>query len=89
MNTAEMWLEAQGSGKTYECIDGDIAYCKYMGLVDKHDFNEPWGLEAWKNEQEYGLDKLMKCEWVVLDETNNIMTIEEAEERFGIKIVRD
>lgn len=86
MNTAEMWLKAQNDGKIYECIDGDMAYSKNMGLVDKWDFDEPWGLEAWKVERENGLDSLMECEWQVM---GNAMTIEEAETRFGIKIVRD
>lgn len=86
MNTAEMWLKAQKDGKTYECIDGDIAYSKDMGLVDKWDFNEPWNLEAWKEEEEHGFDCLMECKWQVMD---NVMTVEEAEQRFGIKIVRD
>lgn len=84
MNTAEMWINAQNDGKIYECIDGDIAYSKNMGLVDKDDFNSPWGLDAWEHEEQYGLDNLMSCEW---QEMNNVMTIEEAENRFGIKII--
>lgn len=86
MNTAEMWLKAQKDGKTYECIEGDIAYSKTMGMVDKYDFNEPWCLDAWKEEREEGLDSLMNCEWKEMD---NVMTIEEAEQKFGIKIVID
>ena len=47
MNTAEMWLKAQEDGKIYECINGDIAYSKAMGLVDKDDFNKVWKLANW------------------------------------------
>lgn len=87
MNTAEMWLKAQDDGKIYECVNGDIAYSKDMGLVDKYDFNEPWSLECWDYKKQYGLDDLMKnCVW---EEMNNTMTIEEAEERFNIRIIRD
>lgn len=85
MNTAEMWLKAQKDGKIYECLEGDMAYSSKYGLTDKYNFNEPWGLEAWKNEKERGLDCLLECEW---QEMNNVMTIEEAEEKFGIRIVR-
>lgn len=85
MNTAEMWVKAQKNGATYECIDGDMAYSKKMGLVDKFNFNEPWNLSAWKEDNEKGLDYLMECEWQVMD---NVMTIEEAEQRFQIKIIR-
>lgn len=85
MNTAEMWLQAQKDGKTYEVVDGDIAYSKEMGLVDKCDFNRPWNLDAWKYWNERGLDELINNEWGEMD---NIMTIEEAEEKFGIKIRR-
>lgn len=85
MNTAEMWLKAQEDGKFYHCIDGDIAYSKQYGLTDKCDFNYAWNLNAWKNCDERGLDELLSCEW---EEMNNVMTIEEAEERFGIKIIK-
>ena len=47
MNTAEMWLKAQEDGKVYECVSGDIAYSKEMGLVDKYDFDEVWELTKW------------------------------------------
>lgn len=84
MVTAEMWIKAQSDGKVYECIGGDIAYSKEMGLVDKDDFKQPWLLGAWNREEQYGLDALMNCEW---EEMKNAMTIEEAESRFGIKIL--
>ena len=84
MNTAEMWIKAQEDGKTYECIDGDMAYSCNTGLVDKGDFNKPWGLEAWEYRKEYGIDDLMSCEW---QEMSSVMTVAEAEKRFGIKIV--
>lgn len=84
MNTAEMWLKANKDGKIYECIDGDIAYSKDMGLVDKDDFKKPWSIHAWDYRMERCLDDIMSCEW---REMNNVMTVEEAEQKFGIKIV--
>ena len=84
MNTAEMWLKAQNDGKIYECVGEDIAYSKDMGLVDKDDFNRPWCLDAWEYKKQYGLDDLMSCKWQEMD---NTMTIEEAELKFGIKII--
>ena len=85
MNTAEMWLKAQNDGKIYECINGDIAYSKDRGLVEKDDLNTPWKLSAWEHCGARGLDELMAdCEW---EEMNDVMTIEEAEEKFGIKII--
>lgn len=85
MNTAEMWLEAQKTGKVYECVDGDIAYSKNMGLVDKDCFDEEWNLKAWTDCGAHGIDELLgNCHW---KEMSNVMTIEEAEIRFGIKII--
>lgn len=84
MNTAEMWLKAQNDGKIYECIGGGMAYSKEYGLVDKYDFHDSWGLEAWGHEGAKGIDKLLSCKW---EEMKNAMTITEAEERFGIKII--
>lgn len=86
MNTAEMWLKAQKDGKTYECINGDMAYSKKYGLVDKDDFSEGWNLEAWSGCGAQGIDELLGgCKW---EEMDNAMTIEEAEQKFGIKIIR-
>ena len=85
MNTAEMWLKAQEDGKTYECINGDMAYSKVYGLVCKYDFDEDWNLDAWKENGAKGIDYLLSCKW---EEMNNVMTIKEAEEKFGIKIVQ-
>lgn len=85
MNTAEMWLKAQNDGKFYECINGDMAYSKNYGLVDKYNFNEEWGLDSWGQCGARGLDELLaNCEWKEMDD---VMTIEEAEKRFGITIV--
>lgn len=84
MNTAEMWIKAQKDGKIYHCIDGDIAYSKKYGLTDKENFNRGWGLESWEDEGAKGLDSLMECEW---EEMTNVMTIAEAEQKFGIKII--
>jgi hypothetical protein len=83
MNTAEMWIKAQHDGKTYECIDGDIAYSKDSGLIDKYYFT-PWKLGSWDLKGQNGLDGLMNCQW---EEMKNVMTIEEAEKRFGVKII--
>jgi hypothetical protein len=85
MNTAEMWVQAQNDGKTYECIDGDMAYSKNRGLIDKDDLSSPWNLDAWKDDKERGLDYLMNCEW---QEMNRAMSIEEAEKKFGIIIIK-
>lgn len=84
MNTAEMWLKAQEDGKTYECINGDIAYSKENGLFDKITF-EGWLLKAWDCYGACGLDKLLGgCEW---REWEEVMTKAKAEEKFGIKII--
>ena len=85
MNTAEMWLKAQNDGKIYECINGDMAYSKKHGLTDKYDFNKDWNLKAWEKFGAKGFDDLLgNCKW---KEMSNVMTIEEAEERFGITII--
>ena len=86
LNTAEMWLKAQEDGKIYECINGDIAYSKTIGLVDKDDFNEVWELSNWDYDRAKALDSLLgDCEWREMSET--IMTKAEAEKKFGIRIV--
>ena len=83
MNTAEMWVKAQNDGKIYENIDGDIAYSKDRGLIDKYNFTT-WKLDSWDWEGKSALDSLMNCQW---EEMDGVMTIEEAEKRFGIKII--
>ena len=86
MNTAEMWLKAQEDGKIYECINGDIAYSKAMGLVEKDDFNKVWELSNWDWDKAKALDNLLGgCEWREMPIT--IMTKHEAEVEFGIRIV--
>lgn len=86
MNTAEMWLKAQEDGKIYECINGDIAYSKAMGLVDKDNFNVVWQLSNWDCDRTKALDNLLGgCEWREMPIT--IMTKHEAEVEFGIRIV--
>ena len=88
MNTAEMWLKAQEDGKIYVCLDGDIAYSKQYGLTDKNDFNYAWGLDAWGHLKERGLDCLIRdCKWKEMN--TKVMTIKEAEQKFGIRIIRD
>ena len=83
MNTAEMWLKAQKDGKIYECINGDIAYSKELGLVGKDDF-DAWGLDSWGSGA-HGIDDFLgNCKW---EEMGVVMTIKEAEKKFGIRIV--
>ena len=85
MNTAEMWLKAQEDGKIYECINGDIAYSKAIGLVDKDDFNKVWKLSNWDCDRAKALDSLLgDCEWREMP--IKIMTKAEAEKKFGIRI---
>lgn len=83
MKTAEMYIKAQDDGKFYECIDGDVAYSKDKGLFDKHFFT-PWKLSAWDYNEYHGFDNLMNCEW---KEMGRVMTVEEAEKEFNIKII--
>ena len=86
LNTAEMWLKAQEDGKIYECINGDIAYSKAIGLVNKDDFNEVWELSSWDYNKAKALDNLLGgCEWREMPIV--IMTKHEAEVEFGIRIV--
>ena len=86
LNTAEMWLKAQEDGKIYECINGDIAYSKAIGLVDKDDFNKVWKLSNWDCDRAKALDSLLgDCEWREMP--IKIMTKHEAEAEFKIRIV--
>lgn len=86
MNTAEMWLKAQEDGKVYECINGDIAYSKEMGLVDKKNFQEVWELANWDFKGCNALDELLGgCEW--REKAMKLMTRAEAEKEYQIKIV--
>jgi hypothetical protein len=85
MNTAEMWLAAQIDGKVYECTDGDMAYSKEYGLVCKYDFQDPWNLSAWEENGARGIDDLLNYRWA---EMKNVMTIEEAEKKLGVIIIR-
>ena len=86
LNTAEMWLKAQEDGEIYECVNGDIAYSKAMGLVDKDNFNKVWQLSNWDCDRAKALDNLLGgCEWREMPIT--IMTKHDAEVEFGIRIV--
>ena len=86
LNTAEMWLKAQEDGKIYECINGDIAYSKAIGLVDKDDCNKVWKLSNWDCDRAKALDSLLgDCEWREMP--IKIMTKHEAAVEFGIRIV--
>lgn len=85
MNTAEMWLVAQTSGYTYECPEHKMLYSKKAGLVERDGcFNSDiyvGDLPSFAT-----LDELMHYEWKVAD---NVMTIKEAEEKYGIQIIRN
>ena len=85
MNTAEMWLKAQENGKIYQVVNGDCAYQKDKGLFDK-DSGRDWMINAWDDEYDNvsGFQNLMKENWEICQ---NIMTKEEAEAKFNIKIV--
>lgn len=78
MNTAEMWLKAQKDGKMYCSID--LAYSKKTGFVYLEDMT-PWPMDAVKTIDEIFL-------WDDWKEVNNVLTIEEAELKYGIKIIR-
>lgn len=80
MNTAEMWLKAQKDGKAYVSNDAFAVYSKEMGLVEKSSFDDEIDLGGFPS-----MDDLMTCEW---EEMDNVMTIEEAELKYGIKIIR-
>lgn len=77
MNTAEMWLKAQKDGKTYVSVN--LIYNKSTGFIwddnsDAEELNETWTRSSVLNEDGWEL-------------SSNIMTKEEAEKNFNIKIV--
>ena len=86
LNTAQMWLKAKEDGKIYECTNGDIAYSKKTGLVDKNDFNKVWELANWDYDGAHALDELLGgSEWE--EKAMKLMTRAEAEKEYQIKIV--
>lgn len=84
MNTTEMWIKAQNDGKFYECIDTDIAYSKSTGLVDKSDLATTLGFPDLEYYNVRTLDQLMDYKWKKL----SVMSIEEAEAKLGVRIIR-
>ncbi len=84
MNTAEMWIKAQSDGYTYECPEHKMLYSKRVGLVENgYCFNDTIYIGDLPSSDT--LDEFMSYEWKLAD---GYMTIEEAEEKYGIKIVR-
>ena len=82
MNTAEMWLKAQEDNKWYIC--NDVVYNKNYGFVDKNNLKQWFSRED--NFGLYDVDKFLSYQW--LEHTDcNIITKEEAEKKFNIKIV--
>ena len=78
LTTADMWKEAQTNNKIYRA--GDMAYSKKYGFTEANDFHAHWGTDSFTS-----IDDIMDIdEWV---EMNNVMTKQEAEDKFNIKIV--
>lgn len=84
-NTAEMWLDAQNTGKTYQSINGNFIYQANKGLFYKTTMKK-CPLELWDIEEDDNLNNLMKIEW---KECKNILTKSEAENKYNIKIIED
>lgn len=83
MNTSEMFLEAERTGKMYVVVDGDVAYSTKTGLVDKDDFKIIWKLSMWDGYDKLAFYHLMNLLW----EEYNVISKEEAEKRLGVKII--
>ena len=78
LSTAEMWLKAQEDGKMY--INNDVLYSKVCGFVDVDDL-EPWPIECMPS-----IESIFDWDgWHEYDKP--CMTKDEAEEKFGIRIV--
>lgn len=83
MNTVEMWTKAQNNGCTYRCPKYQMLYSKAVGLVEDDDYNDTVYMDDFVSS--ITLDELMSFDWV---EVNNVMTAEEAEKKYGIKILK-
>lgn len=81
MNTVEMWLKAQEDGYVYECPKCEMLYSRDTGLINNDSYNDTIYMEEFDT---CTLDDLMSFEWKKID---NFMTIKEAEEKYGIKII--
>ena len=84
-NTAEMWLDAQNTGKSYQSTNGNFIYQANKGLFYKATMKR-CPLEMWDIEEDNALNNLMKTEW---KECKNILTKTEAENKYNIKIIED
>lgn len=81
MNTIEMFVNAQSDGIFYRCPACKMLYSKEAGLVEDDDYNEQIYMEQFEG---YTVDKFLSLEWI---RAENCMTIKEAEEKLGVKIV--
>lgn len=82
MNTAEMWIAAQNDGLIYCCPKHGLLYSRNMGLIDNDEFNDTVYMDEF---YKLTLNELMNYRWTV---AVGFMTIEEAEKKFGIKIIQ-
>ena len=85
MKTAEMWIMAQTDDRVYKCLECNALYSKNTGLIDNDDdrYNDTVYLQDLTG---ITLDELMDFEWTV---ANDVMTVDEAEKKYGIKIIRN
>ena len=85
MNTAEMWVKAQTDECVYKCLESEMLYSKNTGLIDNEDdyYNDVVYLQDFHGTT---FDELMNFEWEAVDD---VMTVEEAEKKYGIKIIRN
>ena len=83
MNTIEMYANAQYNGRTYKCPKYQMLYSKAVGLVEDDDYNDTIYMDDFVSS--ITLDELMSFDWVEVD---NVMTAEEAEKKYGIKILK-
>lgn len=82
LRTPEMWIQAQEDGKYYTTIsntDDKVIYHKDKGLLYSEDSSLCFIKDTW-----YTFDSLMQELWICRD---NYMTKQEAEKKFGIKII--
>lgn len=81
MNFAEVWLEAQATDKWYINKANQIVYHKDVGLVEVNDFTQQVEIDNF----DYGIESIMRAEWEIMDIP--VLTKDEAEKKYGIKIV--
>lgn len=80
MKTLEMMNTAKADGKTYKHINNDMFYNDKYGFINSN------GNYITMDNFAYTLtiNAILAFDW---EETNNIMTLDEAEEKYGIKII--